>query len=238
MSIRRSTTRNTPTSNALRISRQAVAAMLCGSDATLTVSAAAPSRTTEGTGILAAARSVTGSPPSMVSRPGASPAIATLSIASRPNAHRHAPNCANRPPIAGPINAPIPHVEAAMAEPRLQSERGSMALITAKAQAAQQTAGESLQEAADQQNVHGGRGRTDQAADTQNGEAHEVRHARADAVQQRIDGRCGDHRPDEVESCHPRIDPLPADLVDRAGQHADREELVRGVQDHAPSDHS
>ena len=106
--------------------------MLCGSDATLTVSAAAPSRTTEGTGIRAAARSVTGSPPSMVSRPGASPAIATLSIASRPNAHRHAPNCANTPPIAGPINAPIPHVEAAMAEPRLQSERGSTALITAK----------------------------------------------------------------------------------------------------------
>ena len=55
-----------------------------------------------------------------------------LSSPSRPNAQRHAPNCAKKPPSAGPNKAPTPHVEAVSAEPRLQSLRGSTALITAK----------------------------------------------------------------------------------------------------------
>ena len=63
------------------------------------------------------------SAPAWPSAPSGSP--------SRPNAHRHNPNCANRPPIAGPTTVATPHIADTSAEARVHSERGSAALMTA-----------------------------------------------------------------------------------------------------------
>jgi hypothetical protein len=131
----------------------------------------------------------------------------------------------------------MPHVEAVSAEPRLQSPRQHR-VDHREAQAAQQSARESLEEAPHQQDPHVRGDRADQAAGAQHGEARHESDRSADAVQHGIYRRRGDHRPDEVQRRHPRVDTLAADFVDCARQHADRQEFVGGIQHHAPGDQS
>ena len=53
----------------------------------------------------------------------------------------------------------------------------------------------------------------------------------------RADGGRRHHRRDQVHRRHPRVEPLTADVGDGAGQQADGEELVGGVQRHAAGEH-
>ena len=62
---------------------------------------------------------------------GTSTAINAVSTAIATNAHRQRPNCANKPPVAGPTTVATPHIADTSAEPRVHSDGGSAALMTA-----------------------------------------------------------------------------------------------------------
>src|SRR5271166_1722115 len=129
--IRQSTIANSANSTTPAASSPAVATMLCGIWATLTANAAAPISTSDHTGTLGAGVSAPGWARPAVSAIGTSIAISPVRIAIATNAHRHKPNCANRPPVAGPTTVATPHIADTSAEARVHSERGSAALMTA-----------------------------------------------------------------------------------------------------------
>jgi len=52
-----------------------------------------------------------------------------MAIAAK--AHRHSPNWANSPPVAGPTTVATPHIADTSADALVHSERGSAALMTA-----------------------------------------------------------------------------------------------------------
>ncbi|CKU94447.1 Uncharacterised protein [Mycobacterium tuberculosis] len=58
-------------------------------------------------------------------------AINAVSNVITPNAHRHSPSCAKRPPVAGPISVATPHIADTSAEPRVHSDLGKVELISA-----------------------------------------------------------------------------------------------------------
>ena len=57
--------------------------------------------------------------------------MATVRIASAPNAQRHEPNWANRPPAAGPTMVPTPHIAETSADAFVHNDCGRAELITA-----------------------------------------------------------------------------------------------------------
>ena len=105
-------------------------ATLRGMPATLIANAAAPSRSSDQTGIRLG---VLGS--SLGRRPGNAKgtrnAIATVSTASAPNAQRQEPNWANSPPAAGPSRVPTPHIAETRADAFVHNDGGRAELITA-----------------------------------------------------------------------------------------------------------
>ncbi|PQM48538.1 hypothetical protein C1Y40_01252 [Mycobacterium talmoniae] len=126
---RRSTTTNAQTSRPPKASSPAAAIKLCGSSAALTASAAAPRISSDRTGIRIGS-------PGCSSRPAGSTtltatAIATVSIASAENVHRHSPHRAKKPPTAGPHQGADPHIADTSADARVHSALGSTALISA-----------------------------------------------------------------------------------------------------------
>ncbi len=104
-----------------------VHATLRGRLATLTANAAAPSSSSDHTGI----RSRTGTSVRAGNANGTSTAIATANTTSTPNAQRHEPYCANRPPAAGPSSVPTPHIAETRADALVHRDGGSVELITA-----------------------------------------------------------------------------------------------------------
>jgi hypothetical protein len=105
--------------------------MWCGIWATLTASAAAPINSSDQTGTLSTGVSALGRTRPAGSATGTRMAISAVRIAIATNAHRHNPNCANRPPVAGPTTVATPHIADTSAEALVHSERGSAALMTA-----------------------------------------------------------------------------------------------------------
>ena len=99
--------------------------------ATLTDSAAAPSNSSDHTGTDVRTDSSRSASPRAGSTIGTSTAIAAVRIASTPNAQRHEPNWANRPPAAGPTSVPTPHIADTSAEALVHNELGSAVLMTA-----------------------------------------------------------------------------------------------------------
>src|ERR1700752_1267650 len=113
------------------VSTRTVTTKLRGIWATLTASAAAPISTSDHTGSLIAGIAALGSTRPAPSAIGTNMAINAVRIAIATKAHRHNPNCANRPPVAGPTNVATPHMADTSAAARVHSERGSAALMTA-----------------------------------------------------------------------------------------------------------
>src|SRR6202012_2654759 len=106
----------------------------CGISATLTVSAAAPNNSSDHTAIFSAGPALkmpVWSPRPAGSTIGTSAAIAAVSTATAPNAQRHSPNWAKKPPIAGPTTVATPHIADTSADARVHNACGSAALITA-----------------------------------------------------------------------------------------------------------
>src|ERR1700722_1022457 len=127
---------NTATSAPPSASNAVVARTSCGMPATLTERAAAPSNSSDLTGIdvgteSARSSSTRSSSPRAGSAIGTSTAIAAVRITRTPNAQRHELNWANRPPAAGPANVPTPHIADTSAEALVHNELGSAVLITA-----------------------------------------------------------------------------------------------------------
>ena len=122
---------NTATKSTLAASNAVVATPLCGTSATLTVSAAAPNNKSDQTGIFGSGAAPLGSTRPAGSTIGTSAAIAAVSIATAPNAQRHSPNWAKKPPVAGPIIVATPHIADTSAEARVHNACGRAALITA-----------------------------------------------------------------------------------------------------------
>src|SRR4051794_31323157 len=98
--------------------------------ATLIASAAAPSRSSDHTGIRLPRLG-----PVFDERPGkangTSTAMITVRIASTPKAQRHEPNWANSPPAAGPARVPTPHIAVTTADALVYNDCGRAALMTA-----------------------------------------------------------------------------------------------------------
>ena len=121
---------NAPTRARLIASNAAVSPTFVGTWATLIVNAAVPSRTIDHTGTC----NVGAAPPESMragSTRGTSTTIGTARIAMTPNAQRHRPNCAKRPPAVGPITVATPHIADTSAEALVHSERGRAVLISA-----------------------------------------------------------------------------------------------------------
>ena len=99
--------------------------------ATLIASAAAPSSSSDHTGILG----IAGRSPSFRRRAGralgTSAAMTAVMIANDPKAQRQIPNWAKIPPMAGPMITLTPHIADTSADARVHSQLGSAALITA-----------------------------------------------------------------------------------------------------------
>ena len=106
------------------------------------------------------------------------------------------------------------------------------------AQPGEQTARGALHGATDQQQLHGRSDRGTSCCPPRTRRERPGRTTAARAGRQRgADGRRRDHRCDQIHRRHPGVEPLTADLGDRARQQADGEELVGGVQRHAAGQH-
>ena len=105
--------------------------MLVGTWATLTVSAAVPNSVTDHTGTFSAGSTSSGSTRRAGNTNGTSTAIARARITMTPNAQRHKPNWAKRPPAAGPVTVATPHMADTSAEARVHSDRGRAVLMSA-----------------------------------------------------------------------------------------------------------
>ena len=105
--------------------------------ATLTASAAAPSSSSDQTGIGMRASSTSASRRAG-SAIGTRPAITTVSITSTPNAQRHEPYWANSPPRRGPDQRPDPHIADTSAEALVHSELRQRGVDHRVAQAGEQ----------------------------------------------------------------------------------------------------
>ncbi|SHW93896.1 Uncharacterised protein [Mycobacteroides abscessus subsp. abscessus] len=97
--------------------------------ATLIAMAATPRITNDHSGIRNGSRSRSADLPGRLN--GTSTITATVRIASAPNAQRHTPNCANKPPDDGPSSVPTPHIADTKADAFGQSDCGRAVLITA-----------------------------------------------------------------------------------------------------------
>ena len=99
--------------------------------ATLIASAAAPSNSSDHTGI----RGIADGGPSLGRRAGSAPgtraAMAAVMITNDPKAQRQIPNWANIPPTAGPMMTLTPHIADTRADARVHSQFGSAELMTA-----------------------------------------------------------------------------------------------------------
>src|SRR6185437_1666 len=129
--VRRSTNTKPTISIALTTSKTAVSAMLVGTWTMLTANAAALNSSTDQTGTRTTDPARSGSAWPAGNTIGTSAAIATDRIAMTPNAQRHNPNWANRPPTAGPTTVATPHIADTNADARVHSTRGRVVVIRA-----------------------------------------------------------------------------------------------------------
>ncbi len=95
----------------------------------------------------------------------------------------------------------------------------------------------SLYDAAHQQQLHRGGDRAEQAAQAEYCEPRQVGPPWPQPGQGGTHGGRRHHRRDQIHRRHPRVEPLTADVGDRAGHQADGEKLVGRIQRHTAGEH-